>query len=1219
MKQQEVIPPQTGYVSESNRERETFRYDHDLDHSNYLYIKDGNLPHGPKLFTAIDSVLTGLAQLGTLQTGTARGFVSLFDSTHQYIVAEASTSIRIAPGLQSDDLALCGAAIPRSQGTCDHVLFLAHDTSCPTNPMELPVSVVPNLADDDRFTCRPYCQFPEGGQFYAGVPIRTRKGINIGTYCVMSPVVPSGWGEEHKQRLRDISRAIMTHLELRKSTDGNLRHRRFTDGLSSFVEGKHVAQDMIPDTPRQEYQTFNSPGDLIEQGGYKFPSVAAPLLSATSAKSPNAMATTPAVLGPEATSITSGLSSPDLRRGPSALPNLRSSRGSAQIFTDAAQVVQNTFAPAGCVFLDTSTASYDKQPDIPGVTTSLPDDNLTAEGVYPTSSSDEYLSTSHQEPIGGDCHILGAAAGRFNDANRDSQQTPLGKIGSLPRSFLARLLKMHPKGKIFNFDASGELQSNDSSEDSAHPLSPAVDPNSTQAAPSERRRPRFFRQREDVAIILEAFPGVRSVMFVPVWDPKRERWLAGGFIYSTAPTRFFSNHEDLSLVLAFSKVMSAEVLNMEVLQTEKAKSDALGSLSHELRSPLHGIILSTEVLNDTELTVYQGNATHIIETCCRTLLDTINHLLDFSKVNNVTQPANSQNTPVHPSILGPRGSFFGKQNLRNSVRLDGLVEDVVVSVVAGFNFEHISPEQFGPPSNSRGSANSRDSTPSEIKLPDSWPGVLEHQSEGKGAVAVYVTTDPTCNWLLDLQPGPLRRIVMNLVGNSLKHTADGTIHVKLAQETSRRFASHKVIRLTVSDTGSGISEDFLRHSLFQPFSQEDSLSPGIGLGLSLVKKMVTQMRGRIKVQSQLGEGTTIQVTLPHSPPLQPTPEQTGDMSEEDRLFEEQVQELSGLRVAIHGFSSVWGSDGRGLVETICCRWLKLSLIAAGDQLRPDVVLLSEETFIASDDSLGSMQALIPMIVVCRDAASAWRLHKAYEAVEARRVIEFVSQPIAPRIFARAILHAYRRWTGLPNLIVVPRPAVLKRAHSLGSGQLSPLASQMSNVDDICSGIEQATIQTPDQDPPEPSPAEMEAIKFPRGGTGSADTLKAEKKLLLVDDNSINLKVLSAIVTRLGYSFQTAVNGQEAVDTYEEDPWQFSAVLMDISMPIMDGLEATRRIRRHERKQSLPARPVLALTGLSSDDTHKEALGSGVDVFLTKPVKFATLREALASVGLAEPK
>lgn len=397
------------------------------------------------------------------------------------------------------------------------------------------------------------------------------------------------------------------------------------------------------------------------------------------------------------------------------------------------------------------------------------------------------------------------------------------------------------------------------------------------------------------------------------------------------------------------------------------------------------------------------------------------------------------------------------------------------------------------------------------------------------------------------------------------------------------------------------------------------MSPGIGLGLSLVKKMVTQMRGRIKVQSQLGVGTTIQISLPHSQSLQPTSEQSGAMSDEDTLFEEHVEELSGLRVEINGFISGWGSEGRVLVETICCRWLKLCLVTAEGELRPDVVLISEDTFAASKDSSGSMQTRAPMIVICRDTASAWRLHKAYEAVEARRVIEFVSQPIAPRIFARAILHAYRRWTGLPSLTPVLRPAVLKRAHSLGSGQLSPLSKPIG--DSIANSLspepEQAEPDSPSQQRSQTPPAKLETPQVPSADLNSNDSLPPDRKLLLVDDNNINLKVLSAIVTRLGHSYQTAMNGLEAVNAYGEDPSQFSGILMDISMPIMDGLEATRRIRHHEHKHSLAATPLLALTGLSSDDTHKEALDSGVNVFLTKPVKFSTLREALISVGLSE--
>jgi CheY-like chemotaxis protein len=118
------------------------------------------------------------------------------------------------------------------------------------------------------------------------------------------------------------------------------------------------------------------------------------------------------------------------------------------------------------------------------------------------------------------------------------------------------------------------------------------------------------------------------------------------------------------------------------------------------------------------------------------------------------------------------------------------------------------------------------------------------------------------------------------------------------------------------------------------------------------------------------------------------------------------------------------------------------------------------------------------------------------------------------------------------------------------------------------------------------------------------------KILLVDDNQINLKILSAYMGKLSRAYVAVVNGKEARDAYVENPGSFIAILMDISMPVMDGLEATRQIRNHERQNQLPPVAILALTGLASHTTQKEALESGVDVYLTKPVRLAALTEAL---------
>lgn len=123
------------------------------------------------------------------------------------------------------------------------------------------------------------------------------------------------------------------------------------------------------------------------------------------------------------------------------------------------------------------------------------------------------------------------------------------------------------------------------------------------------------------------------------------------------------------------------------------------------------------------------------------------------------------------------------------------------------------------------------------------------------------------------------------------------------------------------------------------------------------------------------------------------------------------------------------------------------------------------------------------------------------------------------------------------------------------------------------------------------------------------------KMLLVDDNHINLKLMSAYMGKLGRTYEAVTNGKEALDAYTQNLGHFAGIIMDISMPIMDGFEATRRIRAFERRNQLHPVAILALTGLASDSAHQEALESGVDVFLTKPIKLKDLRQVLESMHM----
>ena len=119
-----------------------------------------------------------------------------------------------------------------------------------------------------------------------------------------------------------------------------------------------------------------------------------------------------------------------------------------------------------------------------------------------------------------------------------------------------------------------------------------------------------------------------------------------------------------------------------------------------------------------------------------------------------------------------------------------------------------------------------------------------------------------------------------------------------------------------------------------------------------------------------------------------------------------------------------------------------------------------------------------------------------------------------------------------------------------------------------------------------------------------------KSFLLVDDNPINISVLCAYMKKLKSKYATAADGLEAVEKFQENPDLFSCILMDISMPRMDGIEATKRIRAFEHSKEREPVVILALTGLASASAQQDAYESGVDVFLSKPVKLKELSTIL---------
>lgn len=267
----------------------------------------------------------------------------------------------------------------------------------------------------------------------------------------------------------------------------------------------------------------------------------------------------------------------------------------------------------------------------------------------------------------------------------------------------------------------------------------------------------------------------------------------------------------------------------------------------------------------------------------------------------------------------------------------------------------------------------------------------------RGGVLCYIDIDPTALWDFHIQPGAIRRIIMNLLGNSLKFTKKGYIWISLRQirVPTRDAPQISKVMLTISDSGKGISEDFLRNSLFSPFSQENNLTQGTGLGLSLVRQIATTLGGYVTFTSQYGRGTTAQVTLPVM--------RTRQAIAKDKDFAGYLEELRGLSVSLRGFTHRYervidetaeqpsSVSEAAVMEMLCRDWLGMRVLPLTgiEEEPPDLILSSESTFVSPEGRDTVIRPLLPTVVVCRNAYTAHALAKSSGKAW---TTEFISQP-----------------------------------------------------------------------------------------------------------------------------------------------------------------------------------------------------------------------------------
>ena len=391
----------------------------------------------------------------------------------------------------------------------------------------------------------------------------------------------------------------------------------------------------------------------------------------------------------------------------------------------------------------------------------------------------------------------------------------------------------------------------------------------------------------------------------------------------------------------------------------------------------------------------------------------------------------------------------------------------------------------------------------------------------------------------------LRQVLINILGNAVKFTPAGG-SVSLQVERKAQYNGKSTLCFVITDTGIGISEEYLPH-IFDAFSQEDSSTTNkygsSGLGLAITKRIVEMMNGDIQVESEKGKGSVFTVT---------------------------VTLTDSTRTGTNDIDDIHPADMSVLIvddDPIACQHAELVLEKAG---------IASETAASGAEAVEMVQLrqarMEPYNLILVD----WKMPEMDGVETTRRIRTIVGNESAI-----IILTAYR-W------------------------------------DDI---LEEAVQAGVDSFIPKPlfAAAVMEEFKSAlrrKGSLAAQSAHKAEltgRRILLAEDMEINAEIISMLLESRDMEVDLAQNGKIAVDKFgAHEPGYYDAVLMDMRMPEMDGLEATRRIRAMDREDARCI-PIIALTANAFDEDVQRSLQAGLNAHLSKPVQPEVLFETLESL------
>jgi signal transduction histidine kinase/DNA-binding response OmpR family regulator len=399
-------------------------------------------------------------------------------------------------------------------------------------------------------------------------------------------------------------------------------------------------------------------------------------------------------------------------------------------------------------------------------------------------------------------------------------------------------------------------------------------------------------------------------------------------------------------------------------------------------------------------------------------------------------------------------------------------------------------------------------------------------------------------------PGRVRQIMINLIGNALKFTHEGRVDIYVqCTETKNGIAS---LEISVADTGVGIPKT-KQKQIFERFTQaENSVHGrygGTGLGLSISQELVRMMDGEMRLKSEEGKGSTFKFTL-----------QMPIDNKKSNAFENDPNILKGKRV----------------------------LLVDGDDINTQIfqeVLLSEDINVMTADT--AEKAL--KIIETEEKAG-----NPFDVILIDSVIEDMEASLLGK-------NIKKKWPNnrLAVHSTIGQKGDVKDYQRVGFGAY---ITQPFTPQELLNFITLLLETNPIVTAGDPM-ITRHLIKELKADKTREDKSSLEGfHVLVAEDEPVNQKVIEALLTEIGPSFKIVNNGLEVLEALKQDTYDL--VLMDVNMPELDGIEATERIRQGEKKNDHI--PIIALTAHALTELKKKSISAGMDDYLTKPVTLEKL-------------